>query len=59
MRPAIGDAGQDLRDGGIPIGSVLVHGARTIGRAHDRRDAARQRPLHGDMDALENAGAAR
>ena len=45
-----------MREGGIPIGSVLVHEGRIIGRGHNRRMQRGSSVLHGEMDALENAG---
>lgn len=56
MRAAIEEAEQGLREGGIPIGSVLVHEGRIIGRGHNRRVQRGSAILHGEMDALENAG---
>lgn len=56
MRAAIAEAEQSVREGGIPIGSVLVHGERVIGRGHNRRVQQGSAVLHGEMDALENAG---
>ena len=53
---AIEEAQQGLREGGIPIGSVLVHNGRIIGRGHNRRVQKGSAILHGEMDALENAG---
>lgn len=53
---AIADAAAGLREGGIPIGSVLVHRGRIIGRGHNRRVQKGSAILHGEMDALENAG---
>ena len=53
---AIAEAEQGLREGGIPIGSVLVHGGRILGRGHNRRVQRGSVVLHGEMDALENAG---
>src|SRR5215468_10403283 len=44
------------REGGIPIGSVLVHQGKIIGRGHNRRVQQGSAILHGEMDALENAG---
>src|SRR5215468_9948885 len=44
------------REGGIPIGSVLVHQGKIIGRGHNRRVQRGSAILHGEMDALENAG---
>ena len=45
-----------LREGGIPIGSVIVHRGKIIGRGHNRRVQRGSAVLHGEMDALENAG---
>lgn len=56
MRAAIEEAEQGLAEGGIPIGSVLVHEGRIIGRGHNRRVQQGSAILHGEMDALENAG---
>jgi cytosine deaminase len=56
MRAAIEEARRGLAEGGIPIGSVLVHAGRIIGRGHNRRVQRGSAVLHGEMDALENAG---
>src|SRR5215475_10544283 len=56
MSAAIDEAKQGLRDGGIPIGSVLVHHGRILGRGHNRRVQRGSAVLHGEMDALESAG---
>ena len=56
MQAAIEEAEQGLREGGIPIGSVLVHDGRVIGRGHNQRIQRASVVLHGEMDALENAG---
>jgi creatinine deaminase len=56
MRAAIEEAEMGLREGGIPIGSVLVHQGRILGRGHNRRVQRGSAVLHGEMDALENAG---
>src|SRR5215813_771690 len=56
MRAAIEEAETGLREGGIPIGSVLVHRGQIIGRGHNRRIQKNSVVLHGEMDALENAG---
>ena len=53
---AIEEAALGLSEGGIPIGSVLVHEGRIIGRGHNRRVQKGSPILHGEMDALENAG---
>lgn len=56
MQAAIEEARLGLKEGGIPIGSVLVHQGRIIGRGHNRRVQQGSAILHGEMDALENAG---
>jgi cytosine deaminase len=56
MQAAIDEAKLGLAEGGIPIGSVLVHEGRIIGRGHNRRVQRRDPILHGEMDALQNAG---
>jgi cytosine deaminase len=56
MQAAIDEARAGFDEGGIPIGSVLVHRGRIIGRGHNRRVQAGSAVLHGEMDALENAG---
>jgi cytosine deaminase len=56
MRATIDEASSGLAEGGIPIGSVLVHDGKIIGRGHNRRVQQGSAILHGEMDALENAG---
>jgi cytosine/creatinine deaminase len=53
---ALEEAEAGLAEGGIPIGSVLVHEGRILGRGHNRRVQRGSAILHGEMDALENAG---
>jgi creatinine deaminase len=56
LEAAIEEAEQGLEEGGIPIGAVIVHHGRIIGRGHNRRVQKGSATLHGEMDALENAG---
>jgi cytosine deaminase len=56
LKAAIDEARKGLAEGGIPIGSVLVHQGQIIGRGHNRRVQRGSAILHGEMDALENAG---
>ena len=56
LNAAIEEAEAGVREGGIPIGSVLVHRGEIIGRGHNRRVQRGSSVLHGEMDALENAG---
>jgi cytosine deaminase len=56
MKEAIREAKVGLREGGIPIGSVLVKDGKIIGREHDRRIQENSPVFHAEMDCLENAG---
>jgi len=56
LEAAIAEARAGLAEGGIPIGSVLVHRGNILGRGHNRRIQSGSAILHGEMDALENAG---
>ena len=56
LKAAFEEAQKGLREGGIPIGSVIVHQGRIIGRGHNRRVQKGSVILHGEMDAFENAG---
>src|SRR5881398_455345 len=56
LRAAIQEAELGLAESGIPIGSALVHNGRILGRGHNRRVQRGSAVLHGEMDALENAG---
>ena len=56
MLAAFEQARTGLAEGGIPIGSVLVHGNEIIGRGHNRRVQSGSPVLHAEMDTLENAG---
>ena len=53
---AIDEAELGLAEGGIPIGAVLVHQGKVLGRGHNRRVQQGSVVLHGEMDALERAG---
>lgn len=56
MQAAIEEAEIGLREGGIPIGSVLVVNGEIVGRGHNRRVQKGSAILHAEMDCLENAG---
>ena len=56
MQAAIDEAKSGLNEGGIPIGSVIVHKGEIIGRGHNKRMQQGRVVLHGEMDAFENAG---
>ncbi len=56
MQAAIEEARAGLAEGGIPIGSVIVHQGNIIGRGHNQRVQQSSAILHGEMAAFENAG---
>lgn len=56
LKAAFDEARQGYKEGGIPIGSVLVYNGKIIGKGHNRRVQNGSAILHGEMDALENAG---
>lgn len=56
LQAAIEEAQTGLREGGIPIGSVLIYQGKILGRGHNKRVQQKSVTLHGEMDALENAG---
>jgi cytosine deaminase len=56
LEAAIEEAKTGLREGGIPIGSVLVHDGKIIGRGHNQRVQRGSVIHHGEMNCLENAG---
>jgi Cytosine/adenosine deaminases len=56
LQAAIDEAKQGLAEGGIPIGSVIVHQGKIIGRGHNMRVQLNDPLLHGEMSAFKNAG---
>ncbi len=56
LQAAVDEAQAGWDEGGIPIGSVIVHDGKIIGRGHNKRIQNGSPTLHGEMDALENAG---
>ena len=56
LEVAIKEAKDGLQEGGIPIGSVIVYEGEILGKGHNRRMQNGSVVLHGEMDALENAG---
>ena len=56
MAVALAEARAGLAEGGVPIGSVLVHKGRIIGRGHNQRVQRGSVVLHAEMAALEDAG---
>ena len=56
LEAAIEQARKSLSEGGIPIGSVLVHDGKIIGRGHNCRVQTGSPIDHGEMNCLRNAG---
>jgi cytosine deaminase len=56
MQAAIDEAKAGLREGGIPIGSVLVRDGKIIARGHNQRVQKGDAILHAEIDCLRNAG---
>ena len=56
LEAAIEQARKGGREGGIPIGAVLVIEGQIVGRGHNRRVQQESAILHAEMDCLENAG---
>jgi creatinine deaminase len=56
MKAAIAEARKGLREGGIPIGSILVRKREIIGRGHNKRVQDKDPILHAEIDCLRNAG---
>ena len=56
LQAAIDEARRGLAEGGIPIGSVIVHRETIIGRGHNMRVQKGDPLLHGEMSALQQAG---
>ncbi len=53
---AVNQAKKSANEGGIPIGSVIVYRGQILGKGHNQRMQKGSVVLHGEMDALENAG---
>ena len=56
MKAALAEAREGLAQGGVPVGAVIVHNGRIIGKGRNQRMQKGSVILHGEMDALENAG---
>lgn len=56
LEAAVEEARTGWAEGGIPIGSVIVHDGVIIGGGHNQRIQKGSPTLHGEMDAFENAG---
>ncbi|HWV58843.1 MAG TPA: nucleoside deaminase [Longimicrobiales bacterium] len=56
MRLAYDQALESYREGGLPIGAVMVEDGRVIASGHNRRVQDGDPTAHGEMDCLRRAG---
>ena len=56
MKAAIEEARAGLKEGGIPIGSVLIRDGKIIGRGHNKRVQDGDPITHAEIDCLRHAG---
>lgn len=56
LQIAIEEARQGKREGGIPIGSVLIRDGIVLGRGHNKRVQDNDPVTHAEIDCLRNAG---
>jgi cytosine deaminase len=56
LKAALAEARLGAHEGGIPIGSVIVHAGAIAGRGHNRRVQQGSVVLHAEMDAFERTG---
>ena len=56
LKAAIEEARTGLKEGGIPIGSVLIKDNKIIGRGHNKRVQDGDPVTHAEIDCLRNAG---
>ncbi|PKL66940.1 MAG: tRNA-specific adenosine deaminase [Methanobacteriales archaeon HGW-Methanobacteriales-1] len=56
MKEALKEAKKSQKEGGVPIGAVLVEDDKIVGRGHNRLLQETSVILHGEMDSIENAG---
>ena len=57
MRAALREAQAALDYGDVPVGAVVVHGERIIGRGHNQRERLNDPTAHAEMLALTAASA--
>ncbi len=55
MAEAIKEAKKGVREGGEPIGSVIVFKGKIVGRGHNKRVQTGSDILHAEMDCIQNA----
>ena len=58
MRAALREARRAAEDDEVPVGAVIVHNDRVVGRAHNQRERLKDPTAHAEMIALTQAAAA-
>ena len=58
MRAALREARKALEDEEVPVGAVVVHEGKVIGRAHNQRERLHDPTAHAEMIALTQAAEA-
>ncbi len=58
LRQALKEAERALAEGEVPVGCVIVHEGRVVGRAHNQRETLRDPTAHAEMIALTQAAEA-
>ena len=56
MAIALEEASRSYREGGLPIGAVMVENGTVVARGHNQRVQLGDPTSHGEMDCLRNAG---
>ena len=56
IKEAIKEARKSQKEGGVPIGAILVEDDQIVGRGHNRLLQDDSVILHGEMDCMESAG---
>jgi cytosine/creatinine deaminase len=56
MTAALEQAEKSYREGGLPIGAVMVEAGRIVARGHNKRVQEGDPVAHGEMDCLRNGG---
>ena len=55
MREAIGEARRAEDKGDVPVGAIVVHDGRIIGRGHNERELSQDPTAHAEITAIRQA----
>ena len=58
MRLALAEAEQAFEENEVPVGAIIVHGARVIASAHNQREQLHDPTAHAEMIAITQAAEA-